>query len=439
MSTRDELAFAQNVKAAIEESTFTPAWKHLLVITAFIAMAIAWAGFAVVEEATVGVGKVVSSQHLQVVQTPEGGVVSEVLIAEGKTVKAGDLLMRIDATISRSQLGELGQRRSALIAELTRLTAEAEGRRELVFADDLKLQVPEVVGSQMRAFDARLRKLDNQLQLLEQVTRQRFHELAEFKARHARIIASLKPLTRELQLTKALARRGVVSEVELLRLNRQVEEMRGDKKVLDASIPRAQAAIEEAEKRRENAKAVFRSDARDRLSQVRGDLAVIEETLRAARLRVARTDIRSPVDGVVNKLAVNTIGAVKRAGETVAEIVPIGDALLIETQVRPQDVAFIHPGQPASVKLTAYDYLVYGALKGKVERIGADTLSDAQGQPYYRVIVRTDKAYLTHNEKQLPAIPGMVASVDIQTGAKTVLEYLLKPIRRVRNEAFRER
>lgn len=439
MSTRDELGFAQNVKAALEESTFTPAWTHLFFICAFIVLGLAWANHAVVEEATVGIGKVVSSQHLQVVQTSEGGVVSEVLVAEGKTVKAGDLLMRIDATISRSQLGELGQKRSALVAEMTRLKAEAEGRRELTFEAALKARVPQVVGAQVRAFRARLAKLDSQLQLLEKVTRQRVHELGEFKARHARIVASLKPMSRELRLTSNLARRGVVSEVELLRLNRQIAELRGDKRVLEASIPRAQAAIEEAEKRHENARAIFRSEARDRLSQVRGELAVIDESLQAARLRVARTDIRSPVDGVINKLAVTTIGAVKRAGETVAEIVPIGDALLIETQIRPQDVAFIHPGQKASVKLTAYDYLIYGALSGTVERIGADTLSDAQGQPYYRVIVRTDKAYLRSGDKHLPAIPGMVASVDIQTGAKTIMEYLLKPIRRVRNEAFRER
>ncbi|MFT5509804.1 MAG: adhesin transport system membrane fusion protein [Hyphomicrobiaceae bacterium] len=439
MSTRDELGFAQNVKAALEESTFAPAWTHLLCVSMFIVLGLAWANYAVLEEATVGIGKVISSQHLQVVQTPEGGVVSEIVVQEGKTVKAGDLLMRIDATISRSQLGELGQRRSAFVAEMTRLTAEAEGRRELVFDAGLKERVPKVVGAQVRAFQARLNKLDSQLQLLEKVTRQRVHELAEFEARHARIVASLKPLTKELQLTRNLAKRGIVSEVELLRLNRQRAEMRGDRMVLEASIPRAQAAIEEAEKRRENAWAIFRSEARDRLSQVRGELAVIDETLRAARLRVARTDIRSPVDGVINKLAVTTIGAVKRAGETVAEIVPLGGALLIETQVRPQDVAFIHRGQSASVKLTAYDYLVYGALKGTVERIGADTLSDAQGQPYYRVIVRTEKAYLESGNEHLPAIPGMVASVDIQTGSKTVLEYLLKPIRRVRNEALRER
>ncbi|MEM8971380.1 MAG: HlyD family type I secretion periplasmic adaptor subunit [Pseudomonadota bacterium] len=439
MKSREELIFAQNVKAALDQSTMAPAWTHLAIILALIAMAITWASYAVVEEATVGVGKVIPSQQLQVVQTPEGGVVSEIIVSEGQTVKTGDLLMRIDATISKSQLGELGQRRSALRAELTRLTAEAEGHREVEFDAALKKQVPDVVVSEGKAFRARLGKLDSRLGLLEQSTRQRIHELNEFQARHNRIVASLKPLQRELKLTRNLAGRGVVPEVELLRLERQLAELQGDKNVLSASIPRAEAAIQEARKRRENAHAVFKSEARDRLARVRADLVVIDETMRAARLRVARTDIQSPVEGVVNKLSVTTIGAVKRAGEVVAEIVPLGDALLIEAQIRPQDVAFIRPGQAASVKLTAYDYLVYGALDGKVERIGADTLTDAQGQPYYRVIVRTDKGFLQVGGKRLPAIPGMVASVDIQTGAKTVLEYLLKPIRRVRDEAFRER
>ena len=439
MRTRDELTFAHNAKAAIEDATSAPAWVQLFVIILFIALGMVWASFAVIDEATVGVGKVVSSQHLQVVQTPEGGVVSEIFVREGQSVKAGDLLMRLDATNSKAQLAELGQRRSALVAEMTRLLAEAEGRSALSFDRALEDDIPEVVRSQVQAFEARKRKLESEFQLLEQVIRQRVHELTESKARHARIKASLKLLTQELDLTRGLAKRGVVSALELLRLKRQVEELRGDLNVLDAAIPRAEAAAEEARKRRQNAHAVSRSETRDRLSKVRSELAVIKETLKSARDRVARTDIRSPVAGIVNKLAVTTIGAVKRASEIVAEIVPTGDALLIETQVKPQDVAFIHPGQAASVKLTAYDYLIYGALEGRVERIGADTLSDAQGQAYYRVIVRTENSFLDAGDKRLPVIPGMIARVDIKTGAKTVAEYLLKPIRRIRNEALRER
>ncbi|RMF03327.1 MAG: HlyD family type I secretion periplasmic adaptor subunit, partial [Alphaproteobacteria bacterium] len=261
----------------------------------------------------------------------------------------------------------------------------------------------------------------------------------EYEAERAKLEASLKPLMREVELTRSLHARGVVPEVEMLRLERQAADLQGQLEVVKRSVPRARAAMEEFKSRIDNARAGFRSEARERLSRARAELAIIEESIKAARDRVTRTALRAPVRGVVNKLNINTIGAVVQPGQDLIEIVPLDDKLLIEANVRPQDVAFIRPQQEASIKLTAYDYLVYGALEGEVERVSADTITDDKGETFYRVIVRTDRSHIRQAEGELPIIPGMVATVDILTGEKTVYDYLMKPIRRVRNEALRER
>lgn len=441
MSRSSESRFAQNLDAALDDASagLTNAWSQLFVVAAMMAGLLAWAHFAVLEEVVVGTGRVIPSQQLQVVQTADGGVVTEILVSEGQSLKAGDLMMRIDATTSQAQLGELRQRRWALNASVTRLEAEADGADTVAFSDTLTATVPSVVAAEHAAFRARRERLRSEIALNEQQFQQREQDLAELTARQARGTASIAPLKRELELTRRMKRRGVVPEIDLLRLERQFAEVSGDLAVLDASVPRARSAIAEARSRVENVRAIFRSEARERLAGVRAELAVIEETLKAARARVARTDIRSPVDGIVNTLAVTTIGAVKGPGEVLAEVVPLDDTLLVEARIRPNDIAFIFPGQDASVKLTAFDYLIYGALTGVVERIGADTRTDEQGEAFYPVSVRTNETEITAKGRTLSVLPGMVATVDIQTGQKSVLDYLLKPLRRVQNEALRER
>jgi len=255
----------------------------------------------------------------------------------------------------------------------------------------------------------------------------------------AKLVAALDPLEKELELTRDLHKRGVVPEIEMLRLEREMAQNQGELAVVRASEPRAASAIEEARTTIATRHATFRADALEKLAKTRSDLAVIEETMRAARDRVVHAALKAPVRGVINKLNVTTIGAVVQPGQSIIEIVPIDDKLLIEARVRPQDVAFIRPQQEASVKLTAYDYRTYGALPGEVERISADTIADDKGGTYYRVIVRTAATHLQEGDRRLPVIPGMVATVDIRTGEKTVLDYLLNPLERVRHEAFRER
>jgi adhesin transport system membrane fusion protein len=241
----------------------------------------------------------------------------------------------------------------------------------------------------------------------------------------------LKLLTREVDLTRKLFAQKVVPEIEMLRLERQASETRGQ--------------LAEVQSRIVSTKASFRSQADEDLAKSRGDLAVLDESIKSAQDRVRRTELRAPLYGIINKVNVTTVGSVVQPAASLMELVPLDDTLLVEGRIRPQDIAFVRPGQEAVVKITAYDPSVYGSLKGKVERISADTIVEdkpergEQRETYYRVMVRTEKNHLGTAEQPLPIIPGMVSTVEILTGEKTVLDYLLKPVRMLRDEALRER
>ena len=434
-----EFEFANDVRAAMEERAPRTAWIMISAIALILFVGFVWSNLATIEEVTTGSGKVIPSSQTQVVQALERSVVREILLREGDLVKQDQLLMRLDDTSVLSRLGELRQKRWALLAEIARLEAEAGDKDKIAENPRLEAEAPQAVLSEAQSFRARHRELVQEIAILQQQAVQKEQELQEFEARKAKMQATLKPLMREVELTRKLYERGVVAEVEMLKLDRQAAEMQGDLAIVEQTIPRANAAKSEFARRIENARAVFQSEARERLSKARGELAIVIESIKGALDRVTRTALKAPVHGIVNKLNITTIGAVVQPGQDLIEIVPLDDTLLIEANVRPQDVAFIRPDQDASIKLSAYDYLVYGALEGRVERISADTISDDRGETFYRVIVRTDRSHIRQDKKELPIIPGMVATVDIQTGEKTVFDYLMKPIRRVRNEALRER
>lgn len=439
MIGRAEFEFANDIRAAMEERAPRTAWIMISAIAAILLSAAAWANWAMIEEVTTGSGRVIPSSQTQVVQTLERAIVREILAREGDLVEQNQVLMQIDDTGAASRLGELSQKRWALLAEIARLEAEAEDKKKIEVDPALKAAAPQAVLSEQDAFRARRRALEEEIAILKQQEIQKEQELQEFEARQAKLSATLKPLTREVKLTRDLYERDVIPEVEMLRLERQEAELKGELDIVSKSIPRAKAAMAEFASRIDNARARFRSEARERLSKARGELAIVDESIKAAQDRVTRTALKAPVRGIVNKVNVTTIGAVVQPGQDLIEIVPLDDTLLIEAAIRPQDVAFIRPDQEASIKLTAYDYLIYGALKGRVDRISADTITDEKGETFYRVTVRTDRSHIGKSEKELPIIPGMVATVDIQTGEKTVFDYLMKPIRRVRHEALRER
>jgi adhesin transport system membrane fusion protein len=440
-----DFAFANDVRAAAELKTPRTSQLILFSTLALMLTALIWAYFAALDEVKRGNGRVVPTRQIQVVQSLEGGIVTTILVGEGATVRQDQPLMRIDDTNFASQFGEVRERRGATAARVARLEAQTAEKPKLVFPDELRLEASRAVETEQNVFDAQMRKLAHEGEVLEKQLTQRQQELAEFRASEKKLTETLQLLGREVSLTRKLYEQRVVPEIEMLRLERQATEMRGQLEIVKASMAKAEAATQEARAKIENARTTFRAQAEDDLAKSRGDLAVLDENIKAAQDKVRRTELRSPVNGIVNKLNVNTVGAVVAPGGNVMEIVPIDDTLLVEGRIKPQDIAFIRPEQDAVVKISAYDSSVYGSLKGRVERISADTIIDEKGdrnergETYYRVMVRTDRNYLGTSERPLPVIPGMVTTVEVLTGQKTVLEYLLKPARVLRDEALRER
>ncbi|OWP51741.1 hemolysin secretion protein D [Pseudomonas nitroreducens] len=400
--------------------------------------AITWAYFADIEEVTKGEGKAIPSSKVQTIQNLEGGIVSEIFVREGQVVNKGQPLLRLDDTRFTSNKGETEADRNSLEARVERLKAEAEGR-EPVFSDDLKKSAPQVVEDQLALYQTRMQRQSSELNILQEQLRQKSQELQEFRAKTQQYRSSLGLVQQEINMSEPLVKAGAVSPVELLRLRRSAVEISGDLNATNLAIPRAEAAVNEIQRKVEESKLGFRSDALKELNDVRTDLNKLTATSRAIDDKVNRTLVVAPMRGIVKQLKVNTIGGVVQPGNDMVEIVPLEDNLLVEARVRPQDIAFLHPGQSATVKFTAYDYTIYGGLKAKLEVISADTITDDKGNSFYMIQVRTDKNHLGTDAKPLLIIPGMVATVDIITGEKSVLDYILKPVLKARWEALRER
>jgi len=442
---QSDFAFSNDVRAAIDLRTPKTSRMLLFASLGLIATFMVWAHFAVLDEVKRGNGKVVPSRQTQVVQSLEGGIISELLIQEGAIVTKEQPLARIEDTNFASQFGEIRERRGAMAARVIRLEAETLGKSSVEFPDELVKIAPRAVQTERSVFDAHMRKLAQDIDVISQQESQKKKEIEELRASETRFSETLTLLNRELALTRKLYDQKVVPEIEMLRSDRQATDMRGQLAVVQATMVKTQAAVQEARSRLLNIETAFRAQAEDDLAKSRGDLAVLDENIKSAQDRVRRTELRSPVRGVVNKLNVTTIGAVVAPGASLMEIVPLDDTLLVEGRIRPQDIAFIRPDHEAVVKLSAYDSSVYGSLHGRVERISADTITDdkgdknERGETFYRVMVRTEKNHLGSAEQPLPIIPGMVATVEILTGKKSVLDYLLKPARTLRDEAFRER
>jgi len=419
-------------------------WAHVLLGAICFAMGafLVWANFAVLDEVTRGEGRVIPSSQVQVIQNLEGGILAEVLTSEGAIVEKGEVLMRIDNTVAESRLRELRQRYLSDLAAVARLDAEISGANDpsaIKFPDELLNAAPEVAQSETQLFTVRQQQLQSQMAILEDQLDQRKQELAELKAKEGGLRDSYNLANQELQITRPLAAQGVVSQVDLLRLERSVNDIKADINAASLARPRAESAVAEAQKRLEERETTFRTEASQDLSKLKVELVSTQEELNANQDRVTRTEVRSPVRGTIKEIKIRTIGGVIQPGQPLIEVVPIEDTLLVEAQVRPSDIAFIRPKQAAVVKITAYDFSTYGGLDAVVEEISADTIQNEKGEHFFRIRLRTDKNYLGTEEKPLPIIPGMTATVDILTGHKTVLEYLLNPIMRARDTALRER
>lgn len=432
--------FADEVKQAEIQDVYPVASWVLYSIIAFFAVALIWANFATIDESARGDGKIIPSSQVQVIQNLEGGILKKINVAEGDLVEVGQVIMEIDDTGLSSSLGEMRAKRYAAEARVARLAAETQGT-PLSFPPYLLAEARSAAQAEEDLMRARESVLESQILILRQQAQQRRQELQELHTKIDQGRNSLSLAQQELNITEPLAESGVVSKVQVLRLRRDISNLRGEISNSESAIPRADSAIDEANQRIAEKYRSFRADAGKELVDAQTELAGIEESLKGARDKVARTEVRSPVKGVIKTLTVNTIGGVIKPGMDMAEIVPLDDTLLVEAKITPRDVAFLRPGQEAEVKFTAYDSSVYGGLKGKLERISADAIVDPneKNATYFKIIVRTEKNYIEHYGKTLPIMPGMVASVDILTGRRTILDYMLKPIRKTTERAMRER
>lgn len=408
-------------------------------IIGFFVFLMLWANFAVIDEVTKGDGKAIPSSKIQKIQNLEGGIVSELFVKEGQIVEAGAPLVRLDDTRFASNVGETEADRLSMLLRVERLSAEVDDR-PLNFPEDVLKAVPGQARSEESLYVSRRQQLHDEVGGLQEQLIQRQQELREFTSKQAQYRQQLGLQRQEINMSEPLVAQGAVSPVEVLRLKRAEVETRGQLDATTLAIPRAESAIKEVQRKIDETRGKFRSEALTQLNEARTDLNKAQATGKALEDRVSRTLVTSPVRGIVNKMLVNTIGGVIQPGSDLLEIVPLDDTLLVEAKIRPQDIAFLHPGQEATVKFTAYDYTIYGGLKAKLEQIGADTITDEDKKTTYYVIkLRTERSHLGTDEKPLLIIPGMVASVDIITGKKTVLSYLLKPIIRARAEALHER
>ncbi|CAM2937805.1 HlyD family type I secretion periplasmic adaptor subunit [Vibrio mytili] len=454
--SNNELNFVDDKTAALLLNTPHSARLMLWVMMLFFIAAIAWASWAQIDKVTVGQGKVIPSSQVQVVQNLEGGLVKEILVKEGQLVEKGQQLLLIDDTRFRSDYREREQQVANLTASVLQLSAsissvtvnrdfESKDWRQSVVLDYGKLTFPpaleesqpKLTQRQKAEYRENLDNLRSQLSVIDQQVQQKQQDLVEIEARVRNLRQSYQYAYKELDITKPLADEGVVPRVELLKLQRQVNDTRREMTSSELKIPVLKSAIREAMLKRLDVALRFRSEQQEKLNDAQDQLSALVESAVGLEDRVNRTVVNSPVTGKIKTLNVNTVGGVIQPGMDIVEIVPTEDTLLVEAKIAPKDIAFLRPDLHAIVKFSAYDFTKYGGLEGKLEHISADTTQDEDGNSFYIVRVRTDKTNFGQ-DADLPIIPGMTASIDIITGKRTVLEYLLEPILRAKTNALKE-
>ena len=437
MSWNDADLFPEQ-EAARRRGTRPGASVLLLVLVGLVVTFIIWAHYTEIDEITRGNGRVVLSSKTQVIQNLEGGILAEVLVREGDTVQKGDILLRIDSTIADAQYQKSRSEYLSLLGSIARLKAEVDDR-DPVFPDELVREAPEVVKNEQSLFVNRRDEQSNELNILEHQALQKKQEVGELRSKVAGIEKTLDFLSQELALNRPLLETGAVSGSEILRLERLCSEQENALTTSRLAIERIKDAEQEAMQRVEAQRYIYRTEGLTKLSSLEAKLAVIREIATAERDRVRRTEVTSPVRGIVKHIRFTTPGGIIKSGDIIMEIVPIEESLLIEAWVSPQDVAFLHPGMQGMVRITAYDSAIYGGLEADLEKISADTFSDSRGSSFFRIHLRTRSTVFKKSGSSLPIIAGMDASVDILTGKKSILNYILNPIRRVQQRALTEK
>lgn len=436
--SEEDLKYMESLSAAVLQKAPIKSKAILWIILGVITLLIIWANFAHVDELARGNGKVIPSKQVQVIQNLEGGIVSDILVQEGQLVEKGQILVKIDDTSFSSSYKESHLRYHELKAKSLRLKAEssaqpfqANGKNEPDMSD--------TISQEQSLYNLNRDQLEQQISILKEQAAQRENELREAKAKEQELKTAYNLISEEVKIMRPLVQSGLVSQVEFLQLSRQATATKGELNAVTLSIPRIRSAIAEARNKIENSRLEFRSKAKEEQTQVTAELSRLSESEQALEDRVNRTLVRSPVRGIVKQLFIKTLNGVVQPGMNIVEIVPLDDELLIEAKIKPSDIAYIYPGQTANVKFTAYDFAVYGGLQGTVTHVSADTILDDEGNSFYLVRIKTDKSYLQRDGKKFDIMVGMVTTVDILTGKKTIMDYIIKPLMKAKEGALTER
>lgn len=399
---------------------------------------VTWANFALIDEIARGSGEIIPSGENQIVQNLEGGIVEEILVSEGEEVKKGQILLKIDNKRSASSYSSNAVRADALQAKIARLRAESKGKKFTV-SKELAKKIPLIVENEKSLYETNKRQLNSKLSALHARLSQKRQELSEAQSELKHLKSSHEMISTEVRMTEPMVRKGVRSKIDFLKLQREANEIESKYDATRKSIPRLRSAIKEVQSTINETKYMFKGDAKVKRNEAISELRSLREDSTALKDQVSRTVVKSPMDGTVQKLFVHTVGGVLKPGEDIMEIVPSGQNLLVEVKIKPSDIAFIYYGQKAVVKFSAYDFSIYGGLDGQVVYISADTIKDEKDNVFYRVQIKTDVNYLGDVDKKLKIIPGMTVDVDIITGQKSVLDYILKPILKTKQYTFSER
>jgi adhesin transport system membrane fusion protein len=397
-----------------------------------------WSIFAYLEEVSVAMGEVVPQGKVKVIQHLEGGIITDIHVAEGDLVKKGSELVQLDLGTGGVNKEELEVRLDGLFLNRARLTAEADGSN-LVFPEEIMEARPQMAAAVKQSYAARLKGLNSRVSILKDKLRQKELAVRELETKLENTKRNLRLSQQRFKMSKDLLRDKLTSKMDNLKLEAEVQKLSGEMETLKTSVPKAKAAVQEELNKIEEEKGAFRTDALEELGAIEQSIAQTMELLSKATDQGIRALIKSPIEGVVKNMTYNTIGGVVTAGEPIMEIVPIGENLVIEARLNPIDRGYVEENQDAVVKINTYDFVRYGSLDGKVIHVAPDSTTSQEGETYFRVVVQTEKTYLGDKEGTYAITPGMEATVDIHTGEKSVMEYLIKPVLKMKHEAFRER
>lgn len=404
-----------------------------------VAGIVVWANFAELEEVAVASGEVVPQGQVKTIQHLEGGIISELFVTEGATVRANDRLLQLDQGLIGSTREEVQIELDGLRLVRARLDAESRDA-PLAFPAEEAARRPDIVAAETQTHDGQKRELNSTIAVLNEQTLQRELELRQFNSQLKSAKNQLALAKEKFAMSADLLADGLTPRLDHVQLEQEVGALEGDIESLKSSIPRASATIAEAKARIREETLRFRRRALEELSNIERKIAQVQESLSRATNQVVRTEIRSPIDGVVQSVRHHTIGGVVRPGEPLMEIVPTQEKLVVEARLNPTDIGYVRVGQETIVKVSTYDFSRYGGLEGNVVSISPDSHIDPQtGQAFFKVVAETDRNYLGAQPGDLPISPGMEATLDIHTGTKSVIQYLVKPVIKVSGEAFRER